>query len=273
MKYCMNYNQITFKNKYIQEADEWTITYNPKDTTLLEFLDINQNRRINIFIEEPLEDYTLFNEICKKYSNVYLKLSNLDAEVPKGLDSEARFFFDIKTTNWNLVMKQLDAGVTDIYIAADLGFDLERLNEVIDREKVQLRVFPNLAQSLYAEQDGLLKFFIRPEDIDFYSDYVDIVEFYEVDDKLDIYYKIYAKDKKWFGDLAEIIIDLTGDKLDNKYMIDGFAETRVRCEQRCIKGGKCRKCYRIRDLANTLEKADLILKVQKEENEGEKNNG
>ena len=270
MKYCMNYNQITFKNKYIQEADEWTITYQPSDNTLLEFLEINKDRRINIFIPGELEDYSLFNEICKKYSNVYLKLNNQLAEVPEGLSPDARFFFDIKTTNWNLALKQINAGVTDLCIAADLGFDLERLNQVVDREKVQIRAIPNLAQSLWEEQDGLLKFFIRPEDVDFYNDYIDILEFYDVDNRLDTYYKIYAKDKKWYGDLSEIIIGLNGDKLDNKYMIDGFADIRVRCEQNCLKGGKCRKCYRIRDLANTLEKADLILKVQKE---GEKNNG
>ena len=272
MKYCMNYNQITFKNEYIDKADEWTITYNPKDDTLLEFLELNKDRRINIFIEEELEDYTLFNEICKKYDNVYLKLNSAEAEVPAGLDANGRFFFNIMTTNWNLVHKQLDVGVSDIYIAADLGFDLDRLNIMIDRDKTHIRAYPNLAQSLWRQQDGLLKFFIRPDDVDRYSLYIDTLEFYNVDPRLDVYYKIYAIDKKWFGNLAEIIIDLTGDKLDNRYIIDEFAKTRIGCEQRCLKGGRCRKCYRVRELANTLEKASVIIR-QEDINKGEEDNG
>lgn len=41
MRYCLNYNQITEKMECIQEVKEWNIDYNSKDSTLLEFLEIN----------------------------------------------------------------------------------------------------------------------------------------------------------------------------------------------------------------------------------------
>lgn len=71
MKYCLNYNRDTERANHIQDADEWTIQYNSKDTTLLEFLDLHKDKRINIYFEEEIKQDFL-EELCNKYSNVYI---------------------------------------------------------------------------------------------------------------------------------------------------------------------------------------------------------
>ena len=55
MKYCLNYNRDTERANHIQDADEWIIKYNSKDTTLLEFLDLHKDKRINIYFEEEIK--------------------------------------------------------------------------------------------------------------------------------------------------------------------------------------------------------------------------
>ena len=45
---------------------------------------------------------------------------------------------------------------------------------------------------------------VRPEDIDFYSQYVDVCEFFGNMEQVPILLKIYKEDKKWFdGEVAE----------------------------------------------------------------------
>ena len=74
------------------------------------------------------------------------------------------------------------------------------------------------------------------------------------------------EDKKWFGDLQEIIIGLDS-KIDSRYIIPRFAEKRIKCGKDCLKGGKCEMCKRILDLSEQLENAHLIVQIDKEKEE------
>ena len=105
------------------------------------------------------------------------------------------------------------------------------------------------------------KFFIRPEDLKEYEKYIDIIEFYNVDKQIDIYYDIYENKKQWFGKLNEIILDFNSE-IDNKYIIPRFAEMRIRCSKKCFKGKHCRRCNVIENLSNSLEKSKLIVKKE-----------
>ncbi len=261
MKYCLNYNRTTQQMKCIQEADEWTIEYNSKDNTLLEFLELHQNIRINLYIKELL-DLKFLEDLCNKYKNLYLKLSKEYYEKLKENKVDIRFYFDILATDWDTFIGCINFGVSDIYIAENLGFELDKVAAIAHSKDIKLRAFPDVAQSKWKDSDSLKKFFIRPEDIDFYSDYIDVIEFYNDDKKLEIYYKIYAKDKKWFGKLNEIILDFNSE-LDNKYIIPRFPEKRVSCGKSCLKGGHCRRCDRIEQLSNTLEERKLVIKIDK----------
>lgn len=90
--------------------------------------------------------------------------------------------------------------MSDIYITNDLAFDLNTLSKEVHKinNKCQIRVYCNIAQSalVLQEQNSLKSFFIRPEDVDLYEKYIDVLEFYGVDEKLETYYKIYVIDKK-----------------------------------------------------------------------------
>ena len=259
MKYCLNYNKDTEHAKCIQEADEWTIVYNSKDTTLLEFLEIHKDKRINIYIKNEEISFDFLKELCDKYPNVYIKL-NADYYLEN--KPNFRFFYDIQINDWDILTGVLKSGATDVYIVENLCFEIDKVAEIAAQYNAQVRVYPNIAQSKWNNTAALKKFFIRPEDIDEYEKYVDVIEFYNVDKQIDIYYDIYKQKKKWFGKLNEIILDFDSD-IDNRYIIPRFAEMRIKCGKNCLKGGSCRRCEIIEQLSNTLEESQLVVSIDK----------
>ena len=256
MKYCFNYNKDTEHAKYINKADEWTIEYNPKDDTLLEFLDLHKDKRINLYFKELVSEELLY-ELTNKYNNLYLKL-NTKLFYQEDIKYEFNFFFDELISDWDTFIGLLNYGVTDVYIVENLGFELDKVAEMAASHNVQVRVYPNVAQSKWGSTPAFKKFFIRPEDIDTYNKYIDIIEFYDGDKQLDTYYEIYAIDKEWFGKLNEIIKDFNLD-IDNRYIIPRFAQRRMTCSKKCLKGSICTRCDEIEKLANTLKESDLIV--------------
>lgn len=262
MNYCINYNKQTFNKKCIENADELSIIFNEEDNTLKDFLDKYKHKRINIEVkskEKYEKNIFLLQEILNNYDNVYIKLDFFIEKIEL-----SRFFFNILVKDWDTLIGLLKYKISDIYIVEEMGFELEKISKIIHDLDINIRVYPNIAQSSWNNTDDLLKFFIRPEDIDIYSQYVDTIEFYNVDDKIDMYYKIYNIDKQWFGQLKEIILDFK-DEIDNKYIIPRFAEKRLKCNKKCLKGSSCRRCFIIKRLSSTLEDKKIVINIKDKE--------
>lgn len=91
---------------------------------------------------------------------------------------------------------------------------------------------------------------MRPEDIDAYSEYVDVVEFEDCDQKKEAaLYRIYAEDKNWPTDLGLLITNLNHTGVNRMIRQDASLK-RIDCGQRCQEGNTCRLCYRMLDIAN-----------------------
>lgn len=267
MKYSFKYDP--HDSLIAAAADELEIKYNRKDATLLEFLEKYKEKRINIYInyEDILEkDLLLFKELKDKY-NIVIE-TDLDLAIAQRLkDAEIPFFFSEYIVGWDELNGILDLGVTDVYIVEELCFELDKVAEIVHQKGARVRVFPNVAQSSWKGTAALKKFFIRPEDVDAYEPYIDTFEFWDGNHEhkknMDIVlHKVYAIDKKWFGKLNEIIYGLDCD-IDSRFTIPRFAEMRIKCNKRCIKGGSCNICDNIYDLSKTLEKAEIMVKIDK----------
>ena len=267
MKYCLNYNKDTEHSKSIQNVDEWTIVYNSKDNTLLDFLNLHKDKRINIYIKEENIDFKFLTELCEKFKNVYIKLKgDYYFNIVKENKPNFRFFFDTHINDWDVLTGILKLKATDVYIVENLAFEIDKVHDITKGFNTQVRVYPNIAQSKWSDSPAIKKFFIRPEDLDLYKEYVDVIEFYDVDKKIDIYYNVYKQKQKWFGRLDEIILDFNSD-IDNKYIIPRFAEMRIKCGKNCLKGGNCRRCEIIEELSNNLEESKLIVSIDKKKEE------
>lgn len=262
MKYCVDY----FRHiEGLDQADEYTIKYSKKNDILITFLEENKDKIINLTIEEKLDgvDYKTLKAIYGTFSNFRLRFEFYDSnEIENIVECGIPFFFGNRVNNWDEFLGLVDLGVTDIYVVEDMCFDLERVAEIAQKENIKLRTYANVAQSTWKDTPGIKKFWIRPEDVSIYEQYIDVIEFFGTPQQAAVLLKVYKDIKKWFGPLKEIIIGLE-DGLDSRYIVSEFATRRVSCQKNCLKGGKCRICNRVIELSKVLEKNNLIVKQDK----------
>lgn len=273
MKYCVNYNK---RFKYNNLIDEVTITYHRKDTSLLEFLQLfsSDRCRVNIYIKDE-QDFVdnnclaFFMALAVKHPeiNFALKLkeysyynSNIN-QIYEGIKNSGQnipFFFETIVKDWDTLHGYINLHPTDIYIAEELCFQLVDVSTVLHKNNIKVRTFANVGQSAWKKTPALKKFFIRPEDVEVYEPYIDVIEFFGRENSIETYYKVYAIDKKWFGKLNEIILDLDTD-IDSRFLLPSFAMRRVNCGKRCLKGRPCQVCEATERLSAVLEKHNLMI--------------
>ena len=277
MKYCINYSN---KSHIINKVDEILIRYDKNKILELftQFIPAHLNQRVIIQLIEENNIDTIVNNL-KKIISIYNENKDIkfDIQLPfynqkfmeELKDTNLKYFFKVAANSWDKFTGLISQNVSDIYITDELAFELDKVAEIAHKNNIKVRIYPNVAQSRWDKLSDILKFFIRPEDIEIYEPYIDVCEFYgDKAQQIDTYYKIYQEDKKWFGDLQEIIIGLDS-KIDSRYIIPRFAEKRIKCGKDCLKGGKCEMCKRILDLSEQLENAHLIVQIDKEKEENE----
>lgn len=266
MRYCIDF---ILGNDYMNDVDELIIPTSENHRYDI-FIKNRPNQRIIIKVideKDLIENRNLLKVFIALKKDV--KLDNFALLLPQSCEQEEYiqqlqdakidyFFFDL-ANSWIKLRYLIHLGVSDVYITESLGFDIERASEFAHKNNVKIRTFPNVAQESVPLYD-IYSFFIRPEDIPTYDKYIDVCEFFVKarEREQSVYYKIYAIDKQWFGELKEIIIGLK-QPIDSRHILKQFAETRKSCKQRCLSGGSCRVCDRTLELAGTLKEAGIII--------------
>ena len=249
--------------KYLENPStdiQLNIKYKPRLRELEDFLTKFSNYRINILI--PQEDFDEDRDLNFLYM-LYCKSPNLVAVFPyftqeleqKVTSNGIPHFYNLPIVTWEDLNGFLSLNVTDVILDGEILFALKDLAPLVKASNKRIRCTCNQVSSLWKIGDPLVDFFIQPEDIDFYSQYIDTFTFAADTplQKINIYYKIYAVDKKWTGKLKDIIINYKGEQ--NSHLPSTFAEKRVRCNKNCIKnpGYTCRSCRLIYDFNNTYK--------------------
>ena len=103
---------------------------------------------------------------------------------------------------------------------------------------------------------------------DVYEGYIDVLESARKSKdvvKSDVFYDIYGKNKFWLGDLNVLIDGLAqaGISIDSRRIVEPWAQRRLQCGKKCLKGNGCRVCHYALSLAETLKKDDLVLTPNK----------
>lgn len=243
--------------KYADEVQEVNIKFNLAEdsySTLLKFITENTDKRINISFEGVDFDMDMFCSFQNIHSKVFFKLQGYQMEQYGSFQMKGlKFFFDVPVYTWDMLHDVKEIGVSDVYISGELGFDLKRVKEVLDG--INIRVIPNYAQenTMFSPALDHKAFFIRPEDMELYSDYVDTFELLHDNGlvKLETLFQIYAIDQFWFGDLADLITGLS-ISLANEGILDIFGGWRANCGKGCYKGSGCQICDRSVELASLL---------------------
>lgn len=113
----------------------------------------------------------------------------------------------------------------------------------------------NLAYDAYIPREtGVNGFYIRPEDIKTYEQYVSSIEF--ITDELSkeaTLLHVYTENKTWPGNLKLLITNLNSN-VDNRGIPDDFGEARLNCQQKCVKNGSCHFCDTAMLFSNRIAK-------------------
>lgn len=270
MKYCIDY-QKDFKQ--IPDADEITINFRRQDTSLPAFLKKYKDKTINIYI--PDEDDFIENNCIEIFNiiheeglvNFVFKLRPYQKDASKlytllSTTTSYPYFFATFVHDWDTLWGYIDLHPSSIYITEDLGFEIKTVAEILHGFGIEVRCFPNVAQSSWRATPALKKFFIRPEDIPIYEKYVDVCEFFGKSESISTYLRIYKKMGKWAGKLKEIIIDFDSD-INSKCILPSFATHRLDCGKRCLKNHTCAICDATGQLSAALEIHNLMIKPGK----------
>ncbi len=255
MKSCIEWRKGF---KYLSEVDEFNINFREKEKQLLKFLDkYGVTQRVNLRIQERLTEsqVDLIKSLEEKYKIAVL-FSYYTEDNPFK-DSGISYFFESLVTSWEDFNIFLQTGASEIYIGGDLGFDLERVKRKAKEKGIKIRAYLNYSSGSDFTSNGLKTFFIRPEDMDLYSGYIDVGEFKYITapNQQDVLYDTYFISKEWNGDLQEIIINLQR-KINSYYILgDHFALRRISCRRKCQKAERCDLCEVMVDFAESLEKS------------------
>lgn len=275
MKYCLRYTNICTK---LNRADEISIKY-IEDKGLVDFMEKFSSQRIILRVDTwnfSQNEIRKLIAIRKQYPeyNFTVALSNLDKDiVPMFQKENIPFFEDEPCQDWETFNLLLEIGVSDIDISGPLAFEMSKVKRVVNsfNRKVIIRATPNKVVKFREGTDDLVGFYIRPEDVEMYEDFIDVLEFEGLEHQ-DTFFSIYAEHKSFIGNLNQCIYNFQ-KPIDNKGLITLFGERRRDCGRQCLSGGRCNRCYTLADLAKPMgERArDKIMDTLKTEQEKLKN--
>ena len=255
MRYCLKYSNIC---KHLKDADEISIKY-IEDRGLVDFMNKYANKRIILLVDSksfPDSEINKLIAIKKTYPDLQFAvcLNEYSEGLIEVLQKANLAFFSLKPVHtWELLWKLVEVdGVSDINLSGALAFEIPKVKKYLDSldRKVNIRLTPNLISSEFPQVPQLVQFFIRPDDIDLYEPYADIIEFEGVENQ-DQFYNIYAKQKMFYGKLNQVIYNFE-EPIDNKSLIPAFTERRISCGRECLRGGRCKRCYTLADISKKI---------------------
>lgn len=266
--------QFNFLN---QENVEFNINFKNNIEKLDNFVKNYGSHKINLLVPElkSIDEYSeCFQTIAllrerNPESKIYTVLFKYDKQLEQKINTlQLPHYYSEIISSWDRFQGFLTLNVTDIFITGEIAFNIKLAKENADKNKKRLRCYCNIVQSNWREGPSLKSFFIRPEDIELYKDYIDCIEFFIADiqdaKRINLLYEVYVKNQFWFGKLNEIISGYQGEQ-DSRFIIAKFGEQRLNCGNRCMTGAlhSCKICDRIIELGNTLKEQDLIVMIDK----------
>lgn len=260
---------LPFSNSYkdLKSTEiQWIINYKPQIDKLNNFIQEFQNYRIICkFESDPTDkDIEILNILTKKFKN-----SKIIAAIPyytqeieqKFNNNEILHYYQRPVNTWEDFSGCINLNVTDILITEGLCFSLPTVKKRAAEKNILVRSYCNVCENEWNSLPSYKSFFVRPDDIDLYNNYIDVFEFYDEKEpqKIKTLYEIYHNDKKWFGLLKQLIKNYKGDE-DNKTLVSVFTEKRIKCDHKCFKNDFCKICDNIVTLGKTLDKKSLYIK-------------
>lgn len=266
---------IPFKRFHELEGcvKEYNIIFRTDDSRLedlIDFASLPFIERINVEFTDGVP-VQIVNTVNKVKDCLYVRLKPDQWPLAKNLKEEnIKFFFDVSmpVTSYCELDMFINMGVTDVYIADDLTYDLKNVHEYCAGNGVQTRLIINRIPLTILDKGTSVKSpMYRPQDTDILKEYYDIFEFDCGDPwdwhKFNVLFKTYFITKDWYGNLAEINpdIQLKGG-FPNPSIIPDYTDYKMNCERVCSRRikNRCRKCEQFFDIGKILVERNIVLR-------------
>lgn len=232
---------------------------------LIAFINEYPDTRINIQFPEGVHIPTL-KTISNVSDNVYVRLKASDMMNMKEINkNKIKFFFDsdCPAYNYTVLDSFIKMGVSDVYIADDLCYNMSDVETYVHDKGIQLRLILNHIPSTAIDRGINQRSPVyMPKDMDKLDKYYDVFEFdcgepYDWA-KFDVLYRSWFENKYWHGEIYEINNDV-----DQKFHCDSlypeFTDFKLNCGRRCnIRvTNHCKKCEQFIKLGETLKKKKI----------------
>lgn len=260
MKFCSRFNR---NDSTYEKMDEVIIIYDLNDTNFKRnaatYMEKHPNQMV-VFDCSSIAyddfgfefDYKFFNAVKEKYNCDFKVMIPYFCDISGLRQNGVKFFFNGVVTSFEGLYQYMTKGPSDIYIANGICFELPAVKEIAKLNNITLRYIIDHPERM---ENSIKGFFIRPEDIDLYSQYIDVFEFQT--ERVSVLYDVYANKKEWFGKLNEILA--LESEIDNRCIVDYFAERRIDCGRRCLRLKPCNICERCEELAKTMIDHHIIV--------------
>lgn len=266
MNYCIRYNN---KSEQLDNVAEVSIIYDGQDKSLVDYLAANYLKRTVLRVSDmdkfvANEEWRKLNAIKQQYPHYNFAIcfetnGMLRRDLLEQIDALAcDWFTDYPVTDWDKLHFFAAIGVSDMYIAEALGFELPEVSKFCRTRNIKIRVWPNVAQHSVKILQPLRSFFIRPEDLKHYEPYIDTIEFWGPVEKQDILLRIYRETKAWPYDLSILITGLESAHAQAVPAI--FGKVRVSCGKACLRGEQCNICGHVSTLTKLVKELNINIK-------------
>lgn len=264
MKYCLSCRQPASILKQAEEIKVQHRDYRIISDLLVDYPEARIIWELPRDFEEHKDLILQYNEIADSHRLVCC-LNSL-AEVNWFKEHKVPFYYGFPVSSYYDLKALDELGVEYVRIAPPLTHSMQ----FIGFFGCEIRAVPNVAFDAYIpRQDGVVGGWIRPEDIQYYEESIDVFEF---EGNLNLnqektLWDIYKRGR-WSDDLNILITNLKVS-IPNDGLDKDFGSARAICQQRCMQSGNCHFCQAAINFAVTL-KNQIHEELKRK---GDKNNG
>lgn len=248
MKYCVSGRQ---QDSILKKVDE--IKFNLNDIQKIQDIiqmDSNKSIIISLKFHENI-DIKTYNDLSNQLNKLVIGIENLN--IVKDLPENVKWYWSYPIQSYYELDTVLKLGPEYILLGPPLCFDLKNIKS---KTNAKIRLVANVANLPYLpRENGINGCWIRPENIEDYEEYVDVIEFEEPDlTKEATLLHIYQDNKKWPGNLNLLLTNFNIN-VNNNAIPKEIGKIRTSCGQKCMSRGTCNYCNSVITFANAIDKA------------------
>lgn len=251
MKYSLSSRQTA---EYLRKADEIRVEY--RDHKIIpDLAEKYPQATVNLTTSSQddidWKEIKVYNTLCR--GNFSIGITTMD-HYNQARETGVKYYYRYPITTFQELQDAKAAGMCCVLLGAPLFFMMDK----VKRFDMPVRAVANVAhtEAHFTEADGTIGTWIRPEDVELYEPYVEVIEFMDNITAEQALYRIYAENHKWSNPLSYIVKDL-GHEATNRMIPPDLAKARLNCGQRCMENGRCHLCRNTLNLANP----ELIQKI------------